>query len=404
MPCCKPVYIPFHIETHSRVNWLHHVRHTSLSFLTAKRGAVRPVIAEKLIDLEREYRSLEREMSNPEVFGNNDVYLKLNRRYAELTPIMQLWEEYKTLSESQKQAQELLTDPDMRELAEMELEAAHLRLPEIEQELDVLLLPRDPRDERNVILEIRSGAGGDEAALFAADLLRMYERYCTRTGLKMEMLDSNPSDLGGFSKVVVELSGERAYRHFKFEGGVHRVQRVPATESQGRIHTSTVTVAVMPEVEESEVELNMQDVRIDVFRSQGAGGQGVNTTDSAVRVVYRPGTPEEIIVVCQDARSQIKNREKALNVLRSRLADLKRQEEEEKIRSERQSMIGSGDRSEKIRTYNYPQNRVTDHRLTGEDKNHPLDLVMNGNLEDVLEALQRVEREELLAEMAEAAE
>ncbi|MBB6097583.1 peptide chain release factor 1 [Deinobacterium chartae] len=359
------------------------------------------MLTEKLRELEREYRNVERELADPEVFGNTQAYLKLNRRYAELGPIMTLWQEYQAHSAAAQEARELLEDPEMRDLAVSDLEASEERLRAIEAELDVLLLPSDPRDSRNVILELRAGAGGDEAALFAADLLRMYQRYAETAGLRLEVLEASESDLGGFSKVVAELSGDYVYRRFKFEGGVHRVQRVPATESQGRIHTSTVTVAVVPEAEESEFELDLSQVRIDVFRSQGAGGQGVNTTDSAVRAVYKPGTPEELIVVCQDSRSQIKNREKALLVLRSRLAEQKQREEEAEQRASRQAMIGSGDRSEKIRTYNYPQNRVTDHRLTGENKNFPLDTVIDGQMGPLLEALQAMEREQLLEAMAE---
>ncbi|MFN8509020.1 MAG: peptide chain release factor 1 [Deinococcaceae bacterium] len=359
------------------------------------------MLTEKLMEIEREFGNLEREMANPEIFSNPGEYTQINRRYAELAPIVRLWHEYKACETEIEQAQDLLNDPEMWELAKSDLEHNAKRKAEIEKELDMLLLPKDPRDERNVILEIRSGAGGDEAGLFAADLLRMYARYAETQRLHMEILDESPSTLGGYNKVVAELSGGGAYRTFKFEAGVHRVQRVPATESQGRIHTSTVTVAVIPEAEETELDLDLSDIRIDVYRSQGAGGQGVNTTDSAVRVTYKPGTPEELIVVCQDTRSQIKNREKALMVLRSRLLEAKRMEEEEKSRSERRAMIGGGDRSEKIRTYNYPQNRVTDHRLTGEHKNFPLDTVIEGKLDPLMEALASWDREIHLEELAE---
>ena len=360
------------------------------------------MLIDKLTELEREYGGLEWDLSNPEVFADQGVFMRINRRYAELAPIVRLWFEYKACQESAIEAGDMLEDPEMRELALMELDLTQMRMREIETQLDVLLMPVDPRDSKNVILEIRAGAGGDEAGLFAGDLLRMYSRYAENKGVRLELLDANESDLGGFSKVTAEMSGDYAYRYFKFEAGVHRVQRVPATESQGRIHTSTATVAVIPEVEETEFFLDLALVRIDVYRSQGAGGQGVNTTDSAVRATFKPGTPEELIVVCSDSRSQIKNRAKALTVLRSRLAELQRQEVDEQARLERQAMVGSGDRSEKIRTYNYPQNRVTDHRLSGENKNFPLDTVIEGRLDPLMDALQGWEREGLLERMAEA--
>lgn len=360
------------------------------------------MLTDKLIELEREYGGLERDLSNPEVFADSSTFQKVNRRYSELAPVVRLWFEYKVHQESASQAHDLLEDPEMRELAQMDLELSETRMREIEAQLDVLLLPTDPRDSKNVILEIRAGAGGDEAGLFAGDLLRMYSRYAENKGIRLELLDTNESDLGGFSKVTAEMSGDHAYRHFKFEAGVHRVQRVPTTEAQGRIHTSTATVAVIPEAEETEFFLDLSLVRIDVYRSQGAGGQGVNTTDSAVRATFKPGTSEELIVVCSDSRSQIKNRAKALTVLRSRLAELVRQEVDEQARLERQAMVGSGDRSEKIRTYNYPQNRVTDHRLTGDHKNYPLDSIIEGRLDPLMDALQGWERESLLERMAEA--
>lgn len=358
------------------------------------------VLTEKLLELEREYGSLENDLGNPAIFSDQSNYLRLNRRYGELSPIVKLWREYQACQNQLAQAQELRHDPEMSELAELEIEEHLSRIKGIEQELDVLLMPKDPRDQKNVILEIRSGAGGDEAGLFAADLFRMYSRYAEIKGLRIEVLDSNLSDLGGFSKLTAEVSGDAPYRAFKYEMGVHRVQRVPATESQGRIHTSTVTVAVLPEAEESDLELDMSQIRTDVYRSQGAGGQGVNTTDSAVRLVYKAGTPDELIVICQDGRSQIKNREKALVVLRSRLLEMQRAEEDAARSAERAAMIGTGDRSEKIRTYNYPQNRVTDHRLVGDVKNFPLDTVIEGRMDGLLEGLQAWERESLLESMA----
>ncbi|AFZ65776.1 peptide chain release factor 1 [Deinococcus peraridilitoris] len=360
------------------------------------------MLTDKLTELEREYHFVERDLADPAVLGDPNRLRTLTRRHSELSRIMDLWREHQQLSTAAREARDLLADPEMHELAEADLLNSTTRLGAIETELDLLLIPSDPSDHKNAILELRAGAGGDEAGLFAADLLRMYERYAEQAGLRITVLDANESDLGGFSKVTAEVMGEGAFKAFKFERGVHRVQRVPATETQGRIHTSTVTVAVLPEAEETEVELNPNEVRIDVFRSQGAGGQSVNTTDSAVRAAYRPGTPDEIIVVCQETRSQIKNREKALNILRARLAERQREAADADVRASRQAQIGSGDRSEKVRTYNYAQDRVTDHRLQGDDKNFPLGKVIAGDLSPLVEALQRVLRDRQIAEMADA--
>lgn len=350
----------------------------------------------RLEELASEFGLVERALGDPAMLADAREYARLTRRHRELTPVVTLYREYQAAQRDLAGARELLQDPDMRELAAGEVDSLVARLGELEAELEVLLLPTDPDDAKDVILEIRAGAGGAEAALFAVDLLRMYTRYAEGTGLKVNVLDASESDLGGASKVVAEVTGDMAFRAFKWERGVHRVQRVPATESQGRIHTSTVTVAVLPEAEQGEVQLDLSEVRIDVFRSQGAGGQGVNTTDSAVRAVYRAGTPDEITVVCQDGRSQIKNREKALVVLASRLAERERAAREARERSERASQVGTGERSEKIRTYNYPQNRVTDHRLEGEHKNFALDTVMEGGLVPVVAHLARDERERQL--------
>ena len=353
------------------------------------------VLSDKLTELEREHHQTERDLADPAALADAGRYRELTRRHRELSTIVNLWAEHRRLSSERDEAGELLGDPELRELAESDIERAEHRLSEIEAELDDLLTPGDPNDPVNAVLELRAGAGGDEAALFAADLLRLYARHAESAGLKLQVLDAHENDLGGLSKLVAEVSGEGAYKAFKYERGVHRVQRVPATETQGRIHTSTVTVAVLPEAQAGEVELNEAEVRIDVFRSQGAGGQGVNTTDSAVRATYRAGTPDEIMVICQDGRSQIKNREKALTVLRTRLAARARESAEAEQRSLRSSQIGGGERSEKIRTYNYPQDRVTDHRLSGDDKNFALGRVMSGDLGPVVEALRRAEREEM---------
>ncbi|WP_343216507.1 peptide chain release factor 1 [Deinococcus aestuarii] len=353
----------------------------------------------RLEELASEFGMVERALGDPAALSDGREYTRLTRRHRELLPLVTLHRERETVLGDLEGARDLLTDPDMRELAAGEVETLTGRLAEIDAELEVLLLPTDPDDAKDVILELRAGAGGAEAGLFAVDLLRMYTRYAEGLGLKLNVLDASESDLGGASKVVAEVTGDFAFRAFKWERGVHRVQRVPATESQGRIHTSTVTVAVLPEAEQGEVQLDLSEVRIDVFRSQGAGGQGVNTTDSAVRAVYRAGTPDEIVVVCQDGRSQIKNREKALLVLASRLAERERAAREEQERQTRASQVGTGERSEKIRTYNYPQNRVTDHRLEGEVKNFALEGVMAGGLAPVVAALARDERERQLLEM-----
>lgn len=368
-------------------------------------SALSPSLQGRLSDLAHEYELTLRQLSDPEVLGDSRALVKLTRRQRELEPIIALYREDQTLSQSQQEAEELLqeSDTEMRELAQAELESSHERRAAIASELEVLLLPTDPDDAKDVILEIRAGAGGDEAGLFAADLLRMYERYLSSHGFKISLLDESMSTLGGYSKVMVEITGDYAFRTLKFERGVHRVQRVPATETQGRIHTSTVTVAVLPIAEPEDVELNMSDIRLDVFRSQGAGGQGVNTTDSAVRAVYKAGTSEEIMVVCQETRSQIKNREKAIEIIRTRLAERQREAFEQQQSAARASQVGSGDRSEKVRTYNYPQNRVTDHRLSGDDKNFALDSVMEGQLDGILTALTRLEREALLANMTDGA-
>lgn len=357
-------------------------------------------VSSRLQELQSEFGLVERRLGDPAALADGREYGKLTRRHRELLPLVTLLRERDGLETDLAGARELLSDPDMKELAAGEIKTLAARLAEIESGLEVLLLPTDPDDAKDVILELRAGAGGAEAGLFVTDLLRMYTRYAEGLNLKLNVLDANESDLGGASKVVAEVTGDSAFRAFKWERGVHRVQRVPATESAGRIHTSTVTVAVLPEVEQDEIHLDLSEVRIDVYRSQGAGGQSVNTTDSAVRAVYRAGTPDEIMVICQDGRSQIKNREKALVVLASRLAERERAARDELERTERASQVGSGDRSEKIRTYNYPQNRVTDHRLEGEDKNHPLDSVINGALVPVVAGLARAEKERQLMEMA----
>ena len=363
---------------------------------------------ETLLNLIQEYASLEARLADPVILADQVAYQAISRKYGELTPIVTAAKLLLEARTRQSEARALLNDPDLGELAQMDLAELAVTLPELEARFEDLSLPRDPADARDVIVEIRSGTGGAEAALFAADLLRMYERYAANNGFKLEALDSNESDIGGFAKVTFEvrgpvIDGRGAYAKFKFESGVHRVQRVPATESQGRIHTSTATVAVLPEAEDVDVTLDMSEVRVDVFRAGGHGGQGVNTTDSAVRLVYRAGTPDEMVITCQDGRSQLKNKEKALTVLRSRLFEIQRERLARERSQARASQVGTGERSEKIRTYNYPQNRVTDHRLEGEAKNAPLSTVMEGGLEGLIAELTALEKAELIAVHAQSA-
>ncbi len=355
-------------------------------------------IFEKLSALEEEHRRLEAELSRPDVASDPAEFRRISRRYAELGEVMEAFQAYKKVLSELEGAKEMLSDPELGELAQSEVEALESKREALEARLKKLLLPRDPSDDRNAIVEIRAGTGGEEAALFARDLFEMYRRYAERLGYRLEVMDSHPTDLGGFSKIAFRLEGPGAYGVFKYESGVHRVQRVPETETQGRIHTSTATVAVLPEAEPEDLEIKPDEIRIDVMRASGPGGQGVNTTDSAVRVVH---LPTGIIVTCQDSRSQIKNRERALTILRSRLLEMKRAEEEKKLREARLAQIGTGERSEKIRTYNFPQSRVTDHRIHYTTRN--LEAVLSGELEALHAALREAEQERMLAVMAEGA-
>ncbi len=352
---------------------------------------------DKLARLEEEHQALEAELADPGVLRDPERYKTLSRRYAELGEVVETIRAYRRVLEELEGLEALLEDPELKEEAKAERAKLLEEKDRLEKELELALLPKDPMDERDAIVEIRAGTGGEEAALFARDLLQMYLRFAETMGFKTELLDSHPTDLGGFSKVVFEVQGPGAYGTFKYESGVHRVQRVPVTETQGRIHTSTATVAVLPKAEEEDFELNMDEIRIDVMRASGPGGQGVNTTDSAVRVVH---LPTGIMVTCQDSRSQIKNREKALMILRSRLLEMKRAEEEAKLRQARLAQIGTGERSEKIRTYNFPQSRVTDHRIGF--TTHDLEGVLAGNLKPLLEALKRADQERRLEALAEA--
>jgi len=349
---------------------------------------------DKLDFIEEKYEELSKNISDPAIIANQELWRKYCKEHADITPIVNKYREYKKTNETIAEAKQLLNeklDKDFREMVEMELEESREKLEVIKNELKVLLLPKDPNDEKNVIVEIRGGAGGEEAALFAADLLRMYSRYAERKHWKIEMMNSNATDIGGYKEVVFMIEGQGAYSRLKFESGVHRVQRIPLTESGGRIHTSTVTVAVLPEVEEVEVEINPNDLRIDVFRAGGPGGQCVNTTDSAVRITH---FPTGLVVSCQDEKSQHKNKDKAMKILRSRLYELMQSQQNAEIAQARKSQVGTGDRSERIRTYNFPQGRVTDHRIGL--TLHKLDAILDGDIDEIIDALITADQSEKL--------
>ncbi|CCY47133.1 peptide chain release factor 1 [Firmicutes bacterium CAG:822] len=337
---------------------------------------------ERLIAIEEKYNELSSELSKPEVLSDIKKTLELSKEQASLKDAYDAYQKYKKIESDLEEAKEMTKDPELGEFAKEEISRLNKEKETLESEIEVLLLPKDPNDGKNVIVEIRGAAGGDEANIFAGDLYRMYTKYAEKQGWKIEVLSEEHSDAGGYPLVEFMVKGDNVYSKLKYESGAHRVQRVPVTETQGRVHTSTATVLVMPEAEEVDVEINPGDLRIDVYRSTGAGGQCVNTTDSAVRITH---LPTNTVVTCQNERSQIQNKEKAMQMLRTRLYEAKLREQEEKLGSERRSKIGTGDRSEKIRTYNYPQNRVTDHRIGYTTKN--LDRVMEGNLDDIIEAL-----------------
>jgi len=338
----------------------------------------------KIKEIEERFTRLESEIARPEVIRDQKQYQKLLKEHSSLSPIINTFREYEALESELAGNRSLLddADPEMRKLAREEVDALKERVAETERELRILLLPSDPNDEKNIILEIRAGTGGEEAALFAAELFRMYARYAEIKGWKTEILSQHETGMGGLKEVIVLISGDKVYSRLKHESGVHRVQRVPETEAQGRIHTSAVTVAVLPEAEEVDVVINPEDLRVDVYRSSGHGGQHVNTTDSAVRLTH---LPTGLVVTCQDEKSQHKNKAKAMKVLRSRLLDMEITEQQAKISEERKTMVGSGDRSEKIRTYNFPQGRVTDHRIGL--TLYRLEVVLQGNLDLLLDPL-----------------
>ncbi len=339
---------------------------------------------QKLDEVEKRYGELEQLLADHKVLANPKEMQRLARERAEISKLVETYRVYKKVSEEIKQSQDLLSESDeeMRELAKSELQSLKERQTILEQEIKVLLLPKDPRDDKNIFLEIRAGTGGEEAALFAADLFRMYAKYAEMNRWRVEIVSQNPTGLGGFKEIIAMFEGKGVYSRLKYESGVHRVQRVPVTEASGRIHTSAVTVAVLPEADEVEVEINPNDLRIDVFRSSGPGGQSVNTTDSAVRVTH---IPTGMVVTCQDEKSQHKNKAKALKVLRARLLDQLIEEQRSEISEERKSQVGTGERSERVRTYNFPQNRVTDHRLGL--TLYRLDSILEGDLGELAESL-----------------
>ncbi len=353
-------------------------------------------LADKLARADERLEELDALLSQPEIAGDMDRYRKLTREHADLTPVVALYRTYKQVEADQKSARDMLADPDMRELAEAELADCEAQVERLETELQTALLPKDPNDERNIFLEIRAGTGGDESALFAGNLLRMYTRYAERCGWKVEIVSENTGEVGGYKEVIIRIVGHGAYSRLKFESGGHRVQRVPETESQGRIHTSACTVAVMPEADEvGEVDINPADLRIDTYRASGAGGQHINKTDSAVRITH---LPTGLVVECQDDRSQHKNKAQAMSVLAARLKDRELQAQHAAEASARKSLIGTGDRSDRIRTYNFPQGRITDHRINL--TLYKIDAMMDGDLTELLDALAAEHQAELLATLS----
>ncbi len=357
---------------------------------------------ENLREAEARYESIAEQLMQPEVVTDTERFKTLMKEHKNLTPIIETYRAYTAAEDNLAQAKELLDegglDPEMKEMAEEEIKTAKSEMERLAEELKVLLLPRDENDDRNVIVEIRAGTGGEEAALFAHSLFRMYSMYAESKGFKTEVLNSNETELGGVKEISFMVEGDGAYSRFKFESGVHRVQRVPETETQGRIHTSAVTVAVLPEAEDVEVDINPADLEIDTYRSGGAGGQHVNKTESAIRITHKP---TGVVVECQDERSQFKNRDKAMKMLKTKLLDMEREKQQNAIASERRSQVGSGDRSERIRTYNYPQGRLTDHRIGL--TLYSLETILDGALDDVIDALITADRAEKLKHSGETA-
>jgi peptide chain release factor 1 len=356
------------------------------------------LMIEKLEAVENKYIELTKRIADPKIIARQEEWRELTKEHSSLQEIVTSFREYKKtlkeIDENSELLKETSDDSEMEELIKSELELLEDKKSNIQEQLKILLLPKDPNDERNVIMEIRAGTGGEEAALFAGDLFRMYSRYAEKQGWKAEIIDSNPTELGGFKEVIFEINGSGAYSRLKYESGVHRVQRVPSTEAGGRIHTSAATVAVLPEAQEIDIEINPNDLRVDIYRASGHGGQGVNTTDSAVRITH---LPTGIVVTCQDERSQLKNKDKAMKVLRARLMEKVQEEQDQKIAQNRRSQVGTGDRSERIRTYNFPQGRITDHRIGLTI--HQLANTLQGELDEIIDALIAEDQAKKLAQV-----
>lgn len=340
---------------------------------------------DRLSDVEKHFESIEKRLSSPEITSNPKEFQRLSKEHSDLQPLVVTFVEYRTIKKNFEENKEIIKSEsgELAELAQEENKDLVLKIEELEHQLRILLLPKDPNDEKNILVEIRAGAGGDEAGIFAGDLFKMYSKFAEGNNWKVELMSTSYNAVGGFKEVIAMISGEKVYSKMKYESGVHRVQRVPQTETQGRVHTSTVTVAVLPEAEEVEVSIDPSELRIDVFRSSGPGGQSVNTTDSAVRITH---LPSQIVVTCQDEKSQHKNKAKAMKILKTRLLDIKRKEQDDARSANRLSMVGTGDRSEKIRTYNYPQGRITDHRIGF--STHNLEVFMLGDIDELVQALQ----------------
>ena len=337
---------------------------------------------QKLEDVEKRYDDLTEKISNPEIIAQNKEWQKMMKEHSELTPIVEKYREYKKMVQSIKENEEMLNDPELKELAQEEIKSAKEKLPQIEEEIKILLIPKDPDDDKNTICEIRAGTGGEEAALFAGELFRMYSMYSERKHWKLEVLNENSTELGGYKEITFMISGKGVYSRMKFESGAHRVQRVPETESNGRIQTSAATVAVLPVVEDVQIEINPADIKMEVFRASGAGGQHINKTSSAVRLIH---IPTGMVAECQTERSQVQNREYAMRLLKSRLYEIEKEKQDAELTNARRSQVGSGDRSEKIRTYNFPQGRITDHRIGMSI--YQMEDFLNGNLDGMIDAL-----------------